>query len=128
MSNKYSLTAIKAVEIGGHPKEAWQEAVKEYCNTKATQEKGCPKTAFLGLCEEGLVKGMKKGKYTRRYKDSDSPNKTHAIDAYNLLKENNTLADLMPIKLWKKLNLGTKSHNSQMNVVLGLWKADLLYK
>ncbi len=125
MSNKYGLTAIKAVEIGGHPKEAQQKAVEKHCKTIYTREKGCPKIAFLGLCEEGFVKKIKKGKYTRPYKGDQSPNKKHAIEAYNLLKEKPEYADLKPKELWGKLNLGTKSYNYQMDVVLGLWKANL---
>lgn len=103
MNKSYSLTAIKAVEIGGNPKEAWQKAAKAIMPIRSPQEKGCPKTAFLGLCEEGLVKGIKKGikkgKYTRPYKGSGNPNKTHAINAFNLLKKKPEYADLKPIEL-----------------------------
>lgn len=124
--NQYGEAAIRATEIGGHPKEAWQKAAKAIMPTRSTQEKGCPRTAFLGLCEEGLVKGIEKGKYTRRYKGSESPNKTHAIKAYTILKENNDNGNLTAPKLWKKLNIGTKSHNGQMDVILGLWNKGYL--
>jgi hypothetical protein len=32
------------------------------------QIKGCPKNTFLGLCEEGIVKGVNKGNYLIRKK------------------------------------------------------------
>lgn len=82
----------------------------------------------MGLCEEGLVKGIESGKYTKLYNGSESPNKIHAIDAYNKIKEDNKYADLNPGELWEELNLGTKSHNNQMDVVLGLWKKEVLEK
>lgn len=42
------------------------------------QRKGCPKSAFLGLCDEGLIRGVSKGNYTYR---SDSLNKAYAVQA-----------------------------------------------
>lgn len=39
----------------------YEKAVEEvFPNSKSSQEKSCPKNAFLGLCEEGLVKGITK--------------------------------------------------------------------
>lgn len=38
-----------------------------------SQRKGCPKGVYLGLCEEGLVKGIPKGKYTKSKKIKGMP-------------------------------------------------------
>jgi len=38
--------------------------------------KGCPRGAFLELCEAGMIKGIASGKYTRSKR-----NKEYAIDA-----------------------------------------------
>lgn len=45
------------------------------------KKKGCPRNAFLGLYEEGLVKGIPSGNYTRSKK-----NKEYAIKAVKILK------------------------------------------
>jgi hypothetical protein len=50
---------------------------------KVLKKKGCPKGTFLGLCEEGLVKGIPKGNYTKSVK-----NKKYAIKAVTVLKQN----------------------------------------
>ena len=56
--NKYGKTAINAVEyykIFNCPIEAWEKAAKQTFESKSSQEKSCPKSTFLGLCEEGLI-------------------------------------------------------------------------
>ncbi|PKH52150.1 hypothetical protein CXF68_16265 [Tenacibaculum sp. Bg11-29] len=120
--NKYAKTAIECVENFKESnciKEMWVKYVKENFDTKSSQEKGCPKNAFLGLCEEGLVKGIPKGNYTKSVK-----NKEYALQAIDILKQNTFL----PKELWEQLELGDKKHNSQMNVVLALWENDLILK
>jgi hypothetical protein len=46
----------------------------------SAQKKGCPRGAFLGLCEEGLVKGIPAGNYT-----TSKDNKAYAVRAAELL-------------------------------------------
>ncbi|WP_051263871.1 DUF6979 family protein [Tenacibaculum ovolyticum] len=117
--NKYVKTAIECVENfkdSNCIKEIWGKHVKENFDTKSSQEKCCPKNAFLGLCEDGLVKGIPKGKYTKSIK-----NKEYALQAIDILKQN-TQTTFLPKELWEQLELGDKNHNSQMDVVLGLWE------
>jgi hypothetical protein len=123
--NKYGVTAIKSAK---NFKEAysiieiWSRSAKEVFETKSAQEKGCPKNTFLGLCEEGLVKGIPKGNYTKSVK-----NKEYATRAVAILKQN-TQTTLSPKELWEKLELGDKRSNSQMDVVLALWENGLIVK
>ncbi|WBX78097.1 hypothetical protein PG911_07530 [Tenacibaculum ovolyticum] len=119
--NKYAKTAIECVENFKESnciKEIWTKYVKENFDSKSSQEKSCPKNAFLGLCENGLVKGIPKGEYTNSVK-----NKEYALQAVEILKITPTLS---PKELWnkvkEKISLGKKNHNSQMDVVLGLWE------
>lgn len=101
------------------PQDAWNQTTIELfgANTPA-QRKGCPKNAFIGLCEDGLVRGIPKGNYTNR---SDSLNKAYAVQAVKLLKANSELASDRNV-LWNEVMRGVKkSHNSQMDVVLALW-------
>ena len=48
----------------------------------SAQKKGCPRGAFLGLCEDGLVKGIPAGNYT-----VSKDNKAYAVRAAELLIE-----------------------------------------
>ncbi|QXP65785.1 hypothetical protein [Polaribacter sp. AHE13PA] len=123
--NKYGQTAIKAVKNYKRSysiTEVYIRAAKEIFETKSSQEKGCPKGTFLGLCEAGLVKGIPKGTYTKSIK-----NKEYALQAIEILKwaDNKTYT---PKELWAELNLGDKRSNSQMDVVLALWNEGLIVK
>jgi hypothetical protein len=117
----YSKVALKAVENitvkKMIPPTAWVAAAESMFPTNSTSiKKDCPKNAFLGLCEEGLVKGANRGNYTR----SDL-NKAYAIKGVEVLKEKNQ--HFKTKELWKAVleRLGfevTKRYNSQMDVVL----------
>ncbi|EPY6430836.1 DUF6979 family protein [Clostridium sporogenes] len=84
--NKYAQIAINAVkrinsDSSIDPKLAWEiEANKMFGEKKASARKGCPKNAFLGLCQEGLIKGIPKGIYNTK---PNSLNKKYALDGYN---------------------------------------------
>lgn len=121
--NKYAKIAIECIEnfqVSHSIKETWLKYAKKNCKTKSSQEKGCPRNTFLGLCEEGLVKGVPKGNYTNSVK-----NKEYALKAIEILKWQKTTT-FSQKELWEKLVLGEKKHNSQMDVVLALWKNDLI--
>jgi hypothetical protein len=121
--NKYAQTAIKTVQnynTSNSIIEFYVRAAKDIFETKSAREKSCPKNTFLGLCEEGLVKGIPQGSYTKSVK-----NKEYALKAAAILKQN-TQTTFSPKELWEKLELGDKRHNSQMNVVLALWEHGLI--
>lgn len=87
----------------------------------ASQAKGCPRDAFLGLCEEGLIKGIPPGKYCHSVK-----NKKYAMSALGLIRKNATLLK-QPARLWELVMQGeSKVHNSQMDVVIALWESELI--
>ncbi len=125
--NNYGIIALKAVEFikkeNLNPKEAWNiAAIEVFKDKEASIKKGCPKNTFLGLCEEGLVKFVKEGRYTTSVK-----NKSYAIKAISIL-ENKKYDDKVTAKqLWNLVMAGEKKgHNSQMNVVLDLWNNGLI--
>tara|TARA_R110002074_G_C12397851_1_gene653888 strand:+ start:638 stop:1027 length:390 start_codon:yes stop_codon:yes gene_type:complete len=123
--NSYGLTALKSIQNykGSYSIiEIWSRSANEIFTTKSSQEKSCPQSTFLGLCEEGLVKGIPKGNYTKSVK-----NKEYALEAIEILKQN-IQTTFSPKELWKKLELGDKRHNSQMDIVLALWENDLIVK
>ena len=124
--NQYGETAIRAIEIFKEEnkdiKTSWQNACEEIISSPSSRKKVCPKCAFLGLCEAGLVKGVSSGKYLA---EENSKNKMYAVNAVELLANNPSLAN-NKTQLWKKSAGDDKAHNSQMDVVLALYKAELL--
>ena len=125
---KYGETAVEAVNLlnsgrAKSPRDAWDKAAAKIFSESlsiSSQGKGCPRDAFLGLCEEGLVKGVAPGNYT-----SSEKNKEYAVKAVQILK-NNPTSSYSQLALWKKVSGGGISHNGQMDVVLSLWKNGLI--
>lgn len=125
-TNKYALAAETAITIMQEneyvaPPEAWERATMRIFGNSSSQKKVCPKNAFLGLCEEGAIKGVKKGKYTK-----GSKNKNYALKAVEYVKNNRNLTvDKKLIWSYSTNNLNIK-HNSQMDIVLFLYQKNLL--
>lgn len=116
--SSYAEIALKVVrsiqvDISINPRDAWEEfSIKAFPDSKSSQEKSCPKSSFLGLCEEDMVRYVPKGKYTR-----SKDNKQYAIVAIGLLKSNPTLNEK---QLWSMI-AGDKEPNYQMSVVMALF-------
>jgi len=127
MANRYGEAALIAAREAVSPKVSpavrWESAMaKLYPTSQAARKKGCPRGAFLGLCEEGLVKGIPAGHYT-----SSRDNKDYAVRAAALLIEGKQ--SWSTSALWRTVtNDPAKTHNSQMDVVLALWKNNLILR
>ncbi|QLE84823.1 hypothetical protein FLM48_06825 [Shewanella sp. Scap07] len=123
MSN-YGIVAIEAVQIaksGIAPDDAWQLAVEKEFTSLPSIKKSCPKNAFLGLAEDGCIKGISSGSYTK-----SRDNKSYSLNALGLLRLDTALAQNKK-ELWKKsCNSNEKTHNGQMDVVIELWKQGLV--
>lgn len=124
---RYGNAAVKATRLyhdrqAATPNEAWEIAVREiFIESTALQHKGCPRNAYLGLCENGDVVGIEEGNYCRSKK-----NKDYAIQALSQIKQDPTSA-WDERTLWDAVMEGAKKvHNHQMDVVLVLWKAGLI--
>lgn len=105
--NKYAIIALKAaalVDTGIDPKSAWEiSSCEVFAKGSASQKKGCPKNAFLGLY--GI--------------NTTTKNAVYAVKARERLSQNNT--NITPNQLWKIVMAGEqKAHNHQMDVVLAL--------
>lgn len=125
---QYERAAIKAVQrlkSGGFedPRQAWDSATWEETDSVSSADKGCPRGAFLGLCEAGRVKGVPSGNH---YKSGEKRNKDHTLKALELLEE-----EYQPpktpekAKLWRATGVDVP-HNGQLDVLYGLWKDDLI--
>jgi hypothetical protein len=125
--SKYGEAAVRAVKLftSGEvdtPEGAWNNATIYYFGENtSSQSKGCPRGAFLGLCEEGLIKGIPRGTYC-----NSIMNKRYAVSAVSILKRNPN-RQLDSTALWRIVLGGIeKKHNSQMDVVLSLWEHRLI--
>ena len=127
MANRYGQAAIMATHrsssVNVDPVTRWEAAMEKlYPTSPAARKKGCPRGAFLGLCEEGLVKGIPAGRYT-----SSRDNKDYAVRAAALLIEGKQ--SWSTGALWQAVTDDPKKvHNSQMDVVLALWNNDLIVR
>jgi hypothetical protein len=125
MISKYGEAAVLAVGMGNHSgftvQERWSAATeKMFPESISSQQKNCPRGAFLGMCEAGLVKGIPQGHYTR-----SKDNKGYALKAIDLLMGGGEYST--PLSLWKLVvNNRNISHNSQMDVVVALWEKGLI--
>jgi hypothetical protein len=119
--NKYGMVALRALELSigarSNLADAWKVAAKEiYSESQDSQIKSCPKSTFLGLAEEGLLAGVPPGRYT-----TSVENKRYALEALQLLRQNERLA-ADPKELWRRvIKESTKRYNYQMHVVAALW-------
>jgi hypothetical protein len=127
MANKYGEAALIAARMENYgkaltPATRWQEATQKlYPTSPSAQRKGGPRFAFLSLCEAGLVKGIPAGQYAPSNKA-----KAYALRAVGLL---NAGTHKTVNSLWAEVTDGEDiEHNSQMDVVLALWKNDLIVR
>lgn len=94
-------------------------AEKVFPDQRSSRDKGCPRCAFLGLAEEGLIVGISSGRYT-----NSVDNKRYALAAVALLRERPGLCE-EPSGMWRCIMCKeneNKKHTNQMDVVVGLWK------
>jgi hypothetical protein len=126
MANRYGEAALMAARdsfAGTNPVARWERAMETlYPSSPTARRKSCPRGAFLGLCEAGLVKGIPAGQYT-----ASKDNKAYAVQAAALLIEGTRSWSIS--ELWRAATDDpTKTHNSQMDVVLALWKNGLIVR
>ena len=126
MANRYGEAALMAAREGPsavNPKARWESAMERlYPTSPIARKKGGPRGAFLGLCEEGLIKGIPAGHYTKSKDD-----KAYAVRAAALLTEGTQ--SWSRSTLWQAVtNIHETKHNSQMDIVLALWKNDLIVR
>ena len=127
MANRYGEAALMAARKMSStdidPLTRWESAMTTLYPTSPTaRKKGSPRGAFLGLCEAGLVRGIPAGHYA-----ASPDNKAYAVRAARLLidgKQNWSTS-----ALWRAVEDDpAKAHNGQMDIVLALWKNDLIVR
>jgi len=103
------------------PRSAWQAAAQSaFPDSASSRAKGCPRNAYLGLCEMGEIIGVPSGQYT-----NSQANKRYALMALELLRQNPELKTNKQL-LWQKIMAGEqKQHNQQMDVVISLFDSGM---
>jgi hypothetical protein len=125
MANRYGEGAIIAARQENvaisNPIARWKNAMERlYPTSPSAQKKGSAQGAFLGLCEEGLVKGIPAGSYA-----ASKDNKANAVRAVTLLMEGTESRSRSA--LWRAVTDGAEvKEDSQIDVVLALWNNDLI--
>lgn len=120
----YSEVAVRAAKDAlakKSPAKAWDKAAKKvFPNSIHSQQKRCPRCAFLGLAEEGHIKGIRAGNYTRSLKS-----KGYAIEFLKLIRKNPAgVADRWR-SLWDNV-VGTRQEKGEMHVVIALYEGNYL--
>jgi len=125
---KYGNAAVMAAKLyreglASSPNNAWELAmIKIFPSSKSSQVKGCPRGAFLGLCESGAISGIPEGTYCRAEK-----NKGYVLKALGLLRKEPHLSHNAET-LWHRVMEGEKKvPNHQMDVVSAIWNAGLIH-
>ena len=124
MANRYGEAALLAARMQTYgkailPEERWQHAVGElYPTATAAQKKAAPRGAFVGLCGAGMVQGVGASAGAHGNRNGD-----YAVEAVRLLRAGNHKT---VTQLWQAVAPAGSIHDSQMDVVLALWKNNLI--
>ena len=130
---KYGDVAVQAARIlQSSPKsaeDAWRRtAAKVFVEAPAARAKTCPRETFLGLCQEGLIKGVPASSCLSV---DGRKNREYGVAAARILASSPALAGGSKGELWRRvlLEVGAdpaKQHNCQLDVVLSLVDAGLI--
>jgi len=119
--NKYAKAALMvATDCAGKTspdiRTAWDAAI----SVLDAYDEQCPKIAFIGLCSEGMIKGIPANSYGLK---RETKNKRYAVDAARLLLAGH---DMDLSSLWEKVTDEKIVHHGQISIVISLYKAELL--
>lgn len=112
---------LNSAEISD-PREAWRSAAQELLSySPSMMRKHCPRNAYLGLCEVGLVKGAQRGPWI-----TSEDNKLYPVRAVQALRIDPTWFNRRAL-LWREVSRSqTKAPNNQIDVVFALWSRGLI--
>jgi len=99
-------------------KGEWQRAIQEL----NAYDEGCPRCAFIGLCEEGMVVGIPRGNYGLH---ANNKNKRYAVAAARLILDGH---EPDPKAIWHKVTDKRIQPHEQVGIVIVLHANGLLCK
>ena len=100
--------------------QSWNNSLSQ----NNTSDKDCPRVTFLGLCEDGFVSGVPKGKYIKK---NISVIKQKAIGIRNIIMNNNppSIPTQTKTSIWKRVG-GTGNDQGVIDVVYTLFNNGML--
>jgi hypothetical protein len=130
---KYGDVAVRATELlrSGHnsAEEAWARMAEAvFAGAPGCVRKSCPREAFLGLCQAGLLAGVPAS--SCRSVDSRA-NRLYARLTVRLLDAEPGLAGGSRAEIWRLVMRASgadphKRSNGQIDVVLALWNKRMI--
>lgn len=125
----YGEVAIKATHLFPKvkdPRKAWTIAANEIFDKKTSIKKCNPRSAYLGLCEIGLVKGIPAGTYTLLHRSV-----RYTLCALEVLRDYPKVAQTTPYQLWNAVTFRIdrkipNRNQGQMDVVMALWNEGMI--
>jgi hypothetical protein len=121
---KAALLAAKIAQRGTNAALTWEEAtISIFGKGTTSQTKSCPKGAFLGLCEEGLVKGVDTGTYLAN--SAENTSKQYTLAALELLKKERSIPENRNA-FWQRIPGTPDTHNGQLDVLFALIEKGLI--
>lgn len=120
----YEVSAVAAATLaarGVHLSSASDITAKQVYGSASTAEKRCPRPAFLGLANIGVLNGVPPREY-----GAPGKNAQYAQTALTLVLANQDLAN-QPRELWRlALQDEDKRYSQQMHVLSAIWRANKL--
>lgn len=122
--NKYTEIVVKAINTiregrVQNPVEAWEVTVTDvFGNNITSYNRNCARNTFLGLCEEGYIKGINRGKYTL-----SRINKEYVVNLREKIFKSQTSDE---DKLWLAINMNDKKHFLHLQIVKELYEEKIL--
>ncbi|UFH69707.1 DUF6979 family protein [Morganella morganii] len=121
----YGKTAVQTVlnyDAAGDLAKQWEVQISSLTQSGSVINKGCPRAAFLGLCEEGVVKNIPENNY-----GAGEKNKHHALKILELAQANSGITAAECFRMYQESNPDLpKTHNGQADVVISLLEANLI--
>lgn len=109
------------IEENMSPRDAWLKACKANLSRPVYWVKPCPRSVFLTLCSEGLVKGVSSGTYSNARENRD-----HTLKALEFLVQDKSL--LLDKRKWWSLVVSDNPivYDYQLDVIIALSRTELL--
>ena len=123
MYGRAAITAAQTLEKGtsSNPESAWKRAIAQETKSSESRRKGCPRGAFLELCNAGVIRGCEGRPSILR-----GSNAEYAVRMLEAIRaDESVLGDKE--KLWRlAVGKGKKKENGQLDVVDSLWREGLI--
>lgn len=122
--NRYTEIVVKAINTikegrVQNPVEAWDKSLTDvFGNNITSYNRNCARNTFLGLCEEGYIKGINKGKYTL-----SKINKEYVVKLRDTIYKNQVSNE---DNIWLAINMSDKKHYLQLQIVKELYEEKIL--